>query len=209
MLRFFTILLVVALSAAGYFWWQGGTEELTMPEEPVVVEQVAPEPAPAIEQPERTGEAEEAEAAEDAVEEETLEETATPLAKGWQPRELTPEQEEFITDINDWMAQTRLIIRRIRRLYAFAKGAPVELKEEIDLREEYTALTFLTEHLSIPDEYRDSEKLFQEFDETLGEAVSLLSPEPALEELEAAIEFIDSLNRQTNELNRIINEIRY
>lgn len=132
-----------------------------------------------------------------------------PVLQQWQPKVLTQEEQKFVTGIDEWMEQMRTIVFRIRKLAAAARGNPVDLGEDMDLREKYAVLHEATGQLPIPAEYSEVIALTQAFDETIGQAIALLSTPPTLQELEEANALINALIPQMNELNRLLHGVRY
>jgi hypothetical protein len=138
-----------------------------------------------------------------------MEEPSSSAPEPWKPKELTLEEKKFVTDVDGWMDRMRFIVSRIRKLHAEARGLAVDTGEDVDLQEKYAELHKATENLFIPDEYAETLALSQKFDQTLSEAIALLSPSPTLEELEKASVLINTLIPHMNTLNSLLHDIHY
>lgn len=125
----------------------------------------------------------------------------------WQPKVLTQEEQEFITDTSEWMAQVRFIIQYIRKLSMQAQGAAMDL-EEVDLQKKYRELHEATARIRIPEGHEAARTLVEKFDTSIGEAVEKLASPSSLQALEEATKIVNSLTSETNELNRLLSDIR-
>lgn len=124
-------------------------------------------------------------------------------------KQLTPEEEAFLMDTDEWQNATILLMQDANALYKLLAADEQEEAKKIDLEARYQSVKELTDALSFPSEFEDVLAAIQSFETTLARSMDKLSSAPTLQELEAFFINNRSLTNDVNIINGARNRVRY